>query len=392
MAAMLKYEIDHQNGGFDAEKVRNSAVTCTESAVKRTESAKIHFCQPSIQQRGVPKCRYLFEPFIVQGTINLWAGEPGVGKSIIATAVAIHLAALYATDEDGPAGNLLAVDGKNEWCGLPINKPPGRVLYVTEETEEEIDIRWYRLLNSYDLNEDQRMQLNGGFFVLTFDELRRVYKREVAEGIAKEAERYEAGLVVIDTVGHLIGGNINDYHIISQTYDALRPILNSGRTLLLLDHVAKRQFGGEDRNQEELTPIGSAQKMGQARHVTTIRRVERVKTEDPSVERTAVRLEVTKSNRTKDGQTVDLDIVFDEKAEYQWVEPAPLRGLKEEIFELLQERGEMQRKDIVEELGTGKEIAIKRRLAELVEQGIVIRTKRGWYALKTAGDNREGGK
>jgi hypothetical protein len=228
--------------------------------------------------------------------------------------------------------------------------------------------------------------------VLTFDELRRVYKREVAEGIAKEAERYEAGLVVIDTVGHLIGGNINDYHIISQTYDALRPILNSGRTLLLLDHVAKRQFGGEDRNQEELTPIGSAQKMGQARHVTTIRRVERVKTEDPSVERTAVRLEVTKSNRTKDGQTVDLDIVFDEKAEYQWVEPAPLRGLKEEIFELLQERGEMQRKDIVEELGTGKEIAIKRRLAELVEQGIVIRTKRGWYALKTAGDNREGGK
>jgi Mn-dependent DtxR family transcriptional regulator len=382
---MQTYEINHRNGGFDAEKVRNGAVKCT-------ESAKIHFCQPSIQQRGVPKCRYLFEPFIVQGTINLWAGEPGVGKSIIATSVAIHLAALYATDEEGPKGNLLAIDGKNEWCGLPINKPPGRVLYVTEETEEEIDIRWCRLLNSYDLNEDQRMQLNGGFFVLTFDELRRCYKHEVAGGIAQEAERYEAGLVVIDTVGHLIGGNINDYHIISQTYDALRPILNSGRTLLLLDHVAKRHFGGEDKNQEELTPIGSAQKMGQARHVTTIRRIERVKTEDPRVERTAVRLEVTKSNRTKTGQTAYLDLVFDDSIDSQWVEQSPtLRGLAGEIFELLQERGEMQLKNIAEELGEGLH-NIKRRLAELYGKGYVIKPKHGWYALKTAGDNREGGK
>jgi len=389
---MLKYEINHQNGGFDAEKCTESTVKRTESAVKRTESAKILICEQRIQQRGRPERKFLLEPFIVQGTINLWAGEPGVGKSIIATAVAIHLAALYATDEDGPAGNLLAIDGKNEWCGLPINKPPGRVLYVTEETEDAITERWDWMLNAYQLNTEQRMQINCGFFVLTFGELRGCYGRKVAEGIAKEAEKYEAGLVVIDTFGHLIPGDINAYSEITRAYDDLQPIVEAGRTLLLLDHVSKRNFGGEEGQQEDITPIGSAQKLGQARHVTTIRRIERVKTEDHSIEKRAVRLEVTKSNRTKDGQTVDLDIVFDEKAEYQWVEPAPLRGLKEEIFELLQERGEMQRKDIVEELGTGKEIAIKRRLAELVEQGIVIRTKRGWYALKTAGDNREGGK
>jgi hypothetical protein len=301
------------------------------------------------------------------------------------------LAALYATDEEGPTGNLLATNGKNEWCGLPINKPPGRVLYVTEETEEEIDIRWYRILNAYDLNEDQRMQLNGGFFVLTFDELRECYGHDIAKGIAKEAEKYEAGLVVIDTVGHLIGGDINAYSEITRVYDALRPILNAGRTLLLLDHVAKRHFGDEERQQEDITPIGSAQKLGQARHVTTIRRIERVKTEDPSVERTAIRLEVTKSNRTKTGQTVDLDIVFDEKAEYQWVEPAPLRGLKEEIVSLLQEQGEMQLKDIVEALEASRN-TVKRRLVELIEQGIATKSKRGCYALKTAGDNREGGK
>jgi hypothetical protein len=384
---MANYEINHRNGGaFDAEKVLNGTG-------KRTKSAKIHLCQPSIQQRGVPKCRYLFEPFIVQGTINLWAGEPGVGKSIVATSVAIHLAALYATDEEGPTGNLLTTNGKNEWCGLPINKPPGRVLYVTEETEEEIDIRWYRILNAYDLNEDQRMQLNGGFYVLTFDELRECYGHDIAKGIAEEAEKYEAGLVVIDTVGHLIGGDINAYSEITRAYDALRPILKSGRTLLLLDHVAKRHFGGEDRNQEELTPIGSAQKVGQARHVTTIRRIERVKTEDTRVERTAIRLEVTKSNRTKTGQMAYLDIVFDDSIDSQWVEQSPtLRGLAREIFELLEGRGEMQLKDIVEEFGTNKESTVRRRLAELIEQGIVTKTKHGWYALKTAGDNREGGK
>ena len=388
---MQTYKINHQNGGFDAEKVRNSAVTCTESAGKRTKTAKILICEQRIQQQGRPERKFLLEPFIVQGTVNLWAGEPGVGKSIIATSVAIHLAALYATDEDGPAGNLLAIDGKNEWCGLPINKPPGRVLYVTEETEEAITERWDWMMNAYQLNTEQRMQINCGFYVLTYGELRRCYGHKVAEGIVKEAERYEAGLVVIDTFGHLIPGNINEYSEITRAFDDLQPIVEAGRTLLLLDHVAKRNFGGEDRNQEELTPIGSAQKLGQARHVTTIRRIERVKTEDHSIEKRAVRLEVTKSNRTKDGQTVDLDIVFDEKAEYQWVEPAPLRGLKEEIFELLQERGEMQLKDIIEELDQPRHI-IKRRVDELVGDGFVTKPKRGWYALKTAGDNREGGR
>jgi hypothetical protein len=334
-----------------------------------------------LQENGSVKDEYLLEPFIIKDTINLWAGGYGWGKSTIAINVAVHLAALWVADPDEPnARNLLAVEGKDEWCGLPIYRPNGEVLYITEETERNCAIRWRRMLNAYGLRGEERLLLNGGITSVTFNHLRERYKGDVFKGILKAVTERGAGLVVVDTFGHLIGDDINKYNVITQTFQRLQPVLDAGCTVLLIDHTAKQYYSENEGQQEGLTPIGSGQKLGQARHLTTIRFIERITTADPHCRGIAVRMEITKSNHTETGVSKDLDLFFDSDTDSQWISPSSLRGVDGEIVELLKERGQMKRKDIVEAIDESKDTVIK-RLSALVRAGKIFSPKYGYYAV-----------
>ncbi len=171
-----------------------------------------------------PEVPFLLYPLLPERVPVLLYAPGGVGKSLIALYIAILLQSGY---------------------DLHYNKrDPVNVLYVDWELDRELmNIRFNQIVPEE--LEEKKAPL--------YMQATHTLADEIADILVHVREK-DVKLVILDSAGMAIGGDINDATAVIRFYQEVRKITEMGATVLILTHVAKSQKSQDD----ETTPIGSA--------------------------------------------------------------------------------------------------------------------------------------
>lgn len=194
-----------------------------------------------LQPRPRTRARYLVRPMILENQINVWYGDGGTGKGMLALFLAVGLATGRATISD--------------------LTPQGRVLYLDWETDrEETEDRIHRIARGMGLDAVSGIDYRRCVLPLADD---------IASILRLTATR-DYSLVAVDSMGLAVGGDQNNT---PDTVRSLRAARSLHSTVLLIDHSGK---GGERGK-----PIGNSYKYHYARGVWEFRAGDRVNPRDP---------------------------------------------------------------------------------------------------------------
>lgn len=164
-------------------------------------------------QEEPPPVKWLVEGFLCQGDMNLFIGEPGIGKSWLTMSLALAVAG-----------------GRPDWIGHKM-LGQGRVLYVDEENPQDL---------IYD-----RMHKMG----MTDEEAKNIrYLNNIgirldrqADELIDEALEFEPTLIILDSLTRFHTGDEDKAGNMSALYnDALKPLTReTGACVVLLHHANK---------------------------------------------------------------------------------------------------------------------------------------------------------
>ncbi|MDW8059232.1 MAG: AAA family ATPase [Thermomicrobium sp.] len=283
-----------------------------------------------------PPRRWLLADLLPEGTVTLLFGDDGVGKSLVATAVAVALAGGFPV------------------LGRPTR--PGPVLYVdTEFDADEFVRRAYRLARGAGHSAPPR-----GLYYY-----RARYSLTTPGGQAELTalvERYRPVLVVVDSL--TLGSFTDDLKEAMPAAQVLEFLSGLPTTVLALDHIPKPAPGA---SQAYARPWGSFAKRAKARHALLL---------TPS-DAGGLVLRVTKSNLGAPGTVVGIDLRFDGDA-VQLVavelDDEALAGAEahlpplEQVGQALRRRGTATPEELAEETGLAVG-TVKNKLTALRRQG-----------------------
>lgn len=165
----------------------------------------------------MPEFEWLVKDLILKGDITMFTGEPGVGKSWLAQALAVSMA-----------------EGDPQWLGMDLERH-GRVMYVDQENPLVTARHRLESLGLTDTGIDNMHYL--WFQGVRFD--------QEPERILEHAELWQPDLIVFDSFGRFHFKNEN-------TAEDMNPILNAsvyplardlGATVVLIHHVPKEGKG-----------------------------------------------------------------------------------------------------------------------------------------------------
>ena len=176
--------------------------------------------------------RYVLYPFVRKNQINMIYGSAGIGKSYIAVTIALCVQTGIGHQGLLPEqGNVLYLDWESERSDLNERTVAVKQGFIEEYDGDYLDnaeFEYRKIRGSLDKVQDEISDI--------------VYNKDIK-------------LIVVDSVGGALQGNINDADSIAEFSGILRSYNTS---ILALDHVAK---GNNDK------PIGSIYKEAFARNL-----------------------------------------------------------------------------------------------------------------------------
>ncbi len=217
-----------------------------------------------------PGPRYLVEPLLLDGELNLLYGPGATGKTTLAVALAL------TAQERVPVLGL-----------TPPQEPVRGLFFDWEQSPDAID--------------SLVKQIAAGTGLSVVPEL--AYRRCVGaladqvEDLRRAVAEQRARFVIVDSAGAACGGEPESAEVVLRLANGLRAL---GVTVLLIDHVPKE---GED-------PFGSVYKVNAARMVWRVRRQQEVGEDEIQVG-----LFNTKSNLTRKHRPLGWRLRFDNEAE-----------------------------------------------------------------------------
>lgn len=153
-----------------------------------------------------------------QGTVNLFSGDTGAAKSIMAGALAVAAAT------------------GGDWLGRRV--APTYVLYVDEENPDRLVRRRLKALGMTNAARGALRYLNRQGVALDGE--------GSLEALRRDVERYDIGLVIIDTTTSATNADLLDNRAVADVFKALRATLGDlmaarGLTVVILHHERKRR-------------------------------------------------------------------------------------------------------------------------------------------------------
>lgn len=179
-----------------------------------------------------PPTDWLADGFIARGDVNIFIGEPGLGKSWLLMDLAVA-----------------AANGGRSWLGRELHLPPGaKILYVDEENPEDV----------------VRTRLEQlGLTPATAPQIRYLHHQGVRldrrpEKLLDEAYAFEPDIVMLDSFTRLHTEDENNAGAVSKIFnDGIMPLSRDvGATVFLLHHVNKSEGNssfGRSRGSGDLT-------------------------------------------------------------------------------------------------------------------------------------------
>lgn len=242
------------NAGRDRERLAGRLARFVKKSAPWGEWAEaICFAAKQDWERGEPvipladvaapsAVSYLVYPLLLEGETTLLYGDGESGKSVIALAAA------------------LAVAAGVELPGMQLRGAPAPVLYLDWETSATIAARRLALLSS-------------GFGITP---PAHIYYRRMARALADdlrmlraEADRCGAAFIVIDSLGPACGGSPSKEELVIPFFNAVRSL---NRTVLITSHISKMEAGMDG---DKATPIGSIYARNLSRQTWLARRAEK---------------------------------------------------------------------------------------------------------------------
>ena len=166
---------------------------------------------------------FLLEPVLVKGHPVLIYAQGGTGKSLLAQYMSLLLQnGLTLTRHPGEKRNVLYLD----WELDEVEFARRLGMLVVNLPEGEIDTPFYKKCT------------------LTLSAELPTVLRAVMEN--------DIGLVVVDSAGPAIGGDINETSKVIEFFNCVRKVTAMGVTVLILSHVSK-----QSKKEKSGTPIGS---------------------------------------------------------------------------------------------------------------------------------------
>lgn len=140
---------------------------------------------------------------IVRGEPGLWLGDPKVGKTLLVTDLALHLAA-----------------GRKEWCGVPLYRRCKTLLLLREDSERTTRRRVFQMARGAGID---TWELDGwleidGITPLYFDDPKHLAQ------LRRQLEKFDN--VIIDSLSTIHNGDEN-------SVESMAPVMNQWRDMSL---------------------------------------------------------------------------------------------------------------------------------------------------------------
>jgi len=301
---------------------------------------------------AVEPVKYLLPPLLPEREPTVLYGPGGSGKSLFGLLIGI----------------LLATGKPHSRLGLePEAQVP--VLYLDWETHPaEIRRRLHRLAAGIDLSEPVRLRYRRCVVPLSDD----------VETIHEAVQEFEAGLLIVDSLGPACGGDLSVPETAMSFFRALRRL---NVTSLIIAHPAK--------NSEKKSIFGSAFYGYLARSVWEAQTYQ-----DVGGDSLSLALFHRKSNLSRLHRPFGVEFAFDGDL-------GPIRAfprdvveipgaeaglpLKTRIFAVLKERGALTTKEIAEELGVSADV-VRVTLNRMRSEERVVRLPKGCWGARARED------
>ena len=230
--ALIEGAITKFGTSNDSNDNENSFIATSEAA----EEDNTYITARSLSMGNVPKREWLIDEWLPKGVVSSLYGSGGVGKSLVAQALAISIASGI------------------EWCGLPINIK-GKVLCVFAEDDiEELHRRQFAIEQGYTISpmrsgmENVYLWSRVGFnnILVSYDIKGLPIETPFYKKLQNAVEELQPELLIIDTAADVFSGDeINR----SEVNFFIKAVLGSfctnfGVTVLLLAHPS---ISGEER-------------------------------------------------------------------------------------------------------------------------------------------------
>lgn len=318
--------------------------------------------------REAPEARWLVSEMIQAGKVNLIASYGGVGKSSLA------------------ADLVVALQTGQSWLNRPTFAQVDNTLYLDWEDDESAFIGWVQrsargrgvdpdTLQVHYVSASETPPWKGG----------RLF--EVAEQLLAYLEQTrQRWLIVIDAFESAMQIDSKQAAEALAAMSALKMLAQQGHTVLVLDHLPKL---GRGQSRDDLMPMGSVQKTNQARVVVVIEDVTPVSYEEG---RSVLKIRCVKINAARRWDPFGIERVVRRGAvSYQQVplpEPDGQRGpppekrkaVEKTILELLEERRELRRDELLVRVAERVEVSlrtIQAAVEKLKDSGVIF--MRGGY-------------
>jgi len=287
-------------------------------------------------------------PLVVSGMPNILFGDRGSLKSKLVLILSVIMMLPY---------------GDNEF-GLVAPKKSLSVLKLDYEATQDADeYEWRRILRGMDME---------GCLQLKYRACRRPLADDI-EAINNHADNIKADVIIVDSLGPAVGGNLNDSEPALKFAEATRQL---NRTTIIPAHTAKNQFG-------KRTVYGNAFYENLARNIWEVNKEEEEDSED-SIQHIA--LHQTKSPPfSPHHKDIAFQFDFDQEAERIVVskyDPNKMDIVNEKkgngikILETLRE-GKLSPKIISENIGV-TETVVRTTLYRLLKSQKVIKVGEEW--------------
>jgi hypothetical protein len=179
---------------------------------KRTANPERRFTELDLTAEP-PPIDWLVDNLICEGDVNLFMGDPGIGKSWLTMSLAVAVA-----------------DGRESWLGRAVKKH-GEVLYIDEENPEDIIYNRFRKLSL----------TKAGAKRIHYLYRPGIWMNKEPDAFLDEALELNPSLIVIDSLSRIHSEDENSANSMARLFrEAIQPLAReTGAAVIVVHHAIK---------------------------------------------------------------------------------------------------------------------------------------------------------